>query len=98
MKWRKEFNFYDLTSDVLFETGEDKCICKFMNFTLEIFSYCDATSVVMHQPNDIHPIFDLHMQSLIDLSSKEDIESLFGLCVETCSQEKGVYAYEAYRP
>lgn len=94
MKWRKEFNFYDLTSDVIFETKEDKCICKFINFTLEIFSYYDATRVVMRQPNDIHPIFDLHMQSLIDLSSKEDIESLFGLCVETCSQEKGVYAYE----
>lgn len=98
MKWRKEYNFYDLTSDVLFEVRENKCICKFMNFTLEIFSYSDATSAVMRQPNDIHPIFDLHMQSLIDLSSKEDIESLFGLCVETCSQEKGVYAYEAHRP
>lgn len=98
MKWYREFNFYDLTSDVLFEVSEDKCTCKFINFTLEITSYHDGTSVVMRQPNDVNPIFDLHMQSLIDLSSKENIESLFGLCVETCSQEKGVYAYEAHRP
>lgn len=96
MEWVKDFDFYDFVSPVKFRVVDNRCICTFIGFKLEITSHNNGTSVIMRELSDVHPIFDLHMRSLIDISSKVPIEQLFALCVETCSQEKGVRAYETH--
>lgn len=96
MEWVKDFDFYDFVSPVKFRVVDNVCMCTFIGFRLEIASHNNRTSVIMRELNDTRPIFDLHMRSLIDISSKDDIEQLFALCVETCSHEKGVRAYETH--
>jgi len=96
MEWVKDFDFYDFISPVKFRIVDNTCICSFIGFKLEITSYNNRTSVIMRELSDVRPVFDLHMRSVIDLSSKDNIEQLFALCVETSSQEKGVRAYETH--
>ena len=96
MEWVKDFDFYDFISPVKFRVVDNTCVCTFIGFRLEITVHNNCTNAIMRELNDAHPIFDLHMRSLIDISSKDDIEQLFALCVETCSHEKGVRAYETH--
>ena len=96
MEWVKDFDFYDFVSPVKFRVVDNTCICTFIGFKLEITSYNNRTSVIMRELSDVHPIFDLRMRLFIDLSNKDSIEQLFALCVETCSQEKGVRVYETH--
>lgn len=93
-KWETEFNFYDDTVLVEFRVSEEKCVCRFMQFAVDIHFYDDAVSSMMYEPCNSAPLVDLHVKRPVDSGSREDIETLFSLTIETASIEKGVYAYE----
>jgi len=96
MKWETEFNFYDITSRVKFDVEEDECVCKFMQFVVNIHFYDDAVSSMMYEPNNPAPLVDLHVNYPAGRQSQETLETIFSLTVELASLEKGVYAYETH--
>ena len=95
-KWETEFNFYDDTVLVEFEVKEEKCVCRFMQFVVNIHFYDDAVSSMMYEPLNSAPLVDLHVERPVDSRSREDIETLFSLTIEISAIEKGVYAYETH--